>query len=112
VRADAAVDVTQGDDGCTPAVIEATPGEKLDLRVKNETGGTYEIEGIDGTNLEEVLVPENRERSIGYNVPDEGGTHKVKCYVPGRRLHDHRDPRRRRRPGGRRRRRPGRRRRR
>lgn len=75
--------VTQGDDGCTPTVIEATPGEKLDLRVKNETGNTYEIEGIEGTNLEEVLVPEGRTRSVGYDVPDEGGVSKVKCYIPG-----------------------------
>ena len=77
------VDVTQMDDGCTPTVIEAIPGEKLDLRVKNETSKTYEIEGIDGTNLEEVLVPEGRERSVGFNVPDSGGTYHVKCYVPG-----------------------------
>ncbi len=77
------VDVTQLDDGCTPAVIEAVPGEKLDLRVRNDTGKTYEIEGIDGTNLEEVLVPEGRERSVGFNVPASGGTYHLKCYVPG-----------------------------
>ena len=77
------VDVTQLDDGCTPTVIEAVPGEKLDLRVKNDTGKTYEVEGIDGTNLEEVLVPEGRERSVGFNVPDSGGTYHIKCYVPG-----------------------------
>ncbi len=77
------VDVTQMDDGCTPTVIEAIPGEKLDLRVKNDTGKTYEIEGIDGTNLEEVLVPEGRERSVGFNVPASGGAYHVKCYVPG-----------------------------
>ncbi len=77
------VDVTQLDDGCTPTVIEAVPGEKLDLRVRNDTGKTYEIEGINGTNLEEVLVPEGRERSVGFNVPASGGTYHVKCYVPG-----------------------------
>lgn len=77
------VAVTQTDDGCTPTVIEAVPGEKLDLRVKNDTGKTYEIEGIDGTNLEEVLVPEGRERSIGFNDPASGGTYHLKCYVPG-----------------------------
>jgi len=77
------VDITQSDDGCTPTTIEADPGEKLDLRVKNVTGNTYEIEGIDGTNLEEVLIPEGRERSLGYTVPDEGGAHNVKCYIPG-----------------------------
>lgn len=77
------IDVTQTDDGCTPTVIEASPGEKLDLRIKNDTGKTYEVEGIDGTDLEEVLIPEGRERSVGFNVPDSGGTYHVKCYVPG-----------------------------
>ena len=50
--------------------------------VKNETGGIYEIEGIDGAKLEEVVVPDGRTRSIGYNVPESGGTTKLKCYVP------------------------------
>jgi uncharacterized cupredoxin-like copper-binding protein len=77
------VQVVQGDDGCSPAVIEASPGEKLDLRVKNETGDIYEVEGIDGANLEEVLVPEGRTRSVGFKVPGSGGISKVKCYVPG-----------------------------
>jgi uncharacterized cupredoxin-like copper-binding protein len=77
------VQVLQSDDGCAPAVIEAAPGEKLDLRVKNETGTTYEIEGIDGTKLEEVQVPEGLTRSIGYSVPEGDGVSKVKCYVPG-----------------------------
>lgn len=77
------VEVIQRDDGCSPDVIDANPGEKLDLQVKNETGRTYEVEGIDGTNLEEVLVPEGRTRSVGYNVPAAGGVSKVKCYTPG-----------------------------
>lgn len=78
-----AVEVTQADDGCSPAVIQATPGEKLDLRIKNTTGKDYEIEGIEGTQLEEVVIPGGRDRSVGYNVPNEGGTFKIKCYVPG-----------------------------
>jgi hypothetical protein len=77
------VNITQADDGCTPTSIEATPGEKLNLVVKNDTGDIYEIEGIEGAKLEEVIVPEGRTRSIGYDVPDSGGTSKVKCYVPG-----------------------------
>ncbi|HET9477355.1 MAG TPA: hypothetical protein VFP63_07690 [Dehalococcoidia bacterium] len=77
------VNITQTDEGCTPTSVEATPGEKLNLKVKNETGDIYEIEGIDGAKLEEVIVPEGRTRSIGYNVPDSGGTTKLKCYVPG-----------------------------
>ncbi len=77
------INITQADAGCTPTSIEATPGEKLNLLVKNETGDIYEIEGIDGAKLEEVIVPEGRTRSIGYDVPDSGGTTKLKCYVPG-----------------------------
>jgi len=77
------VDVTQADDGCTPTSIAATPGEKLNLKVKNTTGNSYEIEGIEGAQLEEILVPEGRTREVGYTVPSEGGTFKLKCYVPG-----------------------------
>lgn len=76
------VDITLADDGCAPASINATPGEKLNLKVKNDTGSFYEIEGIEGTQLEEVFIPEGRTRELGYNVPDGGGMLKVKCYVP------------------------------
>jgi len=78
-----AVTITQGDEGCTPARIEATPGEKLKLVVKNESDRDYEVEGIDGMKLEEVVVPKGRTREPGYKVPTEPGTHKIKCYVPG-----------------------------
>ena len=76
------VTITQRDDGCTPTRIEATAGEKLKLVVKNESGDDYEVEGIDGTKLEEVVVPKGRTRTPGYSVPDSGGTFKIKCYVP------------------------------
>lgn len=78
-----AVEINQSDNGCSPAAIEATPGEKLDLQVKNNTDKDYEVEGIEGTQLEEVVIPGGRDRSVGYNVPNEGGTFKIKCYVPG-----------------------------
>ena len=78
-----AVNVTQADSGCTPTTIQATPGEKLKLVVKNESGKDYEVEGIEGTKLEEVVVPSGRTRTPGYTVPDGAGTHKIKCYVPG-----------------------------
>jgi uncharacterized cupredoxin-like copper-binding protein len=77
------IDVTQADEGCTPTSIQATPGEKLNLKVKNTTGKDFEVEGIEGTQLEEVVVPEGRTREVGYNVPSEGGTYKIKCYVAG-----------------------------
>jgi len=77
------IDVTQADDGCTPKTIDATPGEKLDLKVTNNTGKDYEVEGINGTNLEEVIIPGDRTRDIGFSVPSEGGLSEIKCYVPG-----------------------------
>ncbi len=77
------IDVTQGDNGCAPATIDATPGEKLNLKVTNNTGKDYEVEGIEGTNLEEVIIPGDRTREVGYTVPSTGGVFKIKCYVPG-----------------------------
>ena len=77
------VSITQTDSGCTPAAVQATPGEKLKLVVKNESGKDYEIEGIEGTKLEEVVVPAGKTRTPGYTVPGNPGTHKIKCYVPG-----------------------------
>lgn len=77
------VALAQNDDGCAPATIDAAPGEKLDLQVKNNTDKDYEVEGIEGTQLEEVVIPAGRDRSVGYSVPGEGGTFKIKCYVPG-----------------------------
>ncbi|TAK53732.1 MAG: lamin tail domain-containing protein, partial [Dehalococcoidia bacterium] len=57
---------------------------KLDLVVKNESSNdTYEVEGIDGTELEEFAVPRGTTRSVPYAVPSGAATHKVKCYVPG-----------------------------
>ncbi len=77
------VSITQRDDGCTPASVKVTPGEKLKLVVKNESKKDYELEGIEGTKFEEIVVPEGRTRTPGYTVPSGEGTHKFKCYVPG-----------------------------
>lgn len=76
------VQITQSDDGCTPARIEADTGEKLKLVMTNETGGIYEVEGEEGTKFEEVIVPEGKTRSAGFTVPNEEGTYPLKCYVP------------------------------
>jgi hypothetical protein len=75
--------ITQTDEGCTPASVEVTTGEKLNISGKNESGNTYELEGTNGTELEEILIPEGKTRSVGYTVPDEEGTYDVKCYQPG-----------------------------
>lgn len=79
-----AVQITQHDDGCTPASVDVTPGERLNLVIKNDsTHDPYEIEGTDGAKFEELNVPEGRSRSAGYTVPDGGDIHKLKCYIPG-----------------------------
>jgi uncharacterized cupredoxin-like copper-binding protein len=77
------VQITQEESGCTPASVSVKPGEELKLVVKNAAGKDYEIEGIEGTALEETIVPEGRTRSMGYTVPDKAGVYKLKCYVPG-----------------------------
>lgn len=76
------VKITQRDDGCTPTSIPVTAGEKLKLVVKNESKKDYEVEGIDGTALAELIIPEGRTRTPGYTVPPGAGIHKIKCYVP------------------------------
>jgi len=75
--------ITQTEDGCTPESVDVTTGEKLELTAKNETGDIYELEGENGTQLDEVIVPEGKTRSVGFTVPDEAGTYEVKCYQPG-----------------------------
>lgn len=75
--------IVQTDDGCTPDAVPVSTGEKLKLTGQNETGNIYELEGTNGTKLEEMIVPEGKSRSIGYTVPNEPGTYDVKCYQPG-----------------------------
>jgi len=79
------VPITQRDEGCSPETIDVTAGEQLKLVVKNESGDDYEIEGIEGTELEEVVVPAGHTRTPGYRVPraNSDATYGLKCYVPG-----------------------------
>jgi hypothetical protein len=77
------VEIVQTDEACTPAAIDAQPGEKLRLSVRNEGKKDHEVEGIDGTKLEELLVPAGRTRTLGYTAPKEAGIQKIKCYIPG-----------------------------
>lgn len=74
--------ITQTDDGCTPVSASVTPGEKIKLVVKNESAKDYEVEGIEGTPLEEVIIPEGRTRTPGFTVPGSTGVYKIKCYIP------------------------------
>jgi plastocyanin len=77
------IEITQKDGGCTPASVAVTPGEKLNLLLKNESSSdAYEAEGIEGTKVEEVVVHKGKTLSVGYTVPAGAGTHKIKCYVP------------------------------
>ena len=75
--------ITQTDDGCTPDKIDLATGEKVRFEVTNSGKKDREVEGIDGTKLEEVLVPSGKTRSLNFTAPGTAGTQKVKCYVPG-----------------------------
>jgi hypothetical protein len=77
------IDVAQTDDGCTPASIELQVKERVTFKVKNDGKKDREIEGIEGTKLEEVLVPSGRTREVDYTAPSKEGRGKIKCYIPG-----------------------------
>lgn len=77
------ITIVQSDTACTPDSIDLSAGEKVTFEVRNESGDDQEIEGEDGTRLEELLVPSGKTRSIGFTAPDETGTGTIKCYRPG-----------------------------
>lgn len=77
------VEIAIDEQACTPATIDAKAGEALALAVTNRSSGDREVEGIEGTKLNEVVVPAGRSRTLNYTVPDAAGTQKVKCYAPG-----------------------------
>lgn len=77
------VEIVATDSGCSPASVTATTKEKLTFKVVNQAKGDRELEGIEGTKLDEVLVPAGRTRSINYTTPSGAGTQKLKCYIPG-----------------------------
>lgn len=70
-------------EACSPARVEVKAGERIAFEVKNESSGDREFEGIEGTKIEETLVPAGRTRTIDYTVPESAQPLKVKCYVPG-----------------------------
>lgn len=76
------VEIVQSDDACAPATIAASPGEKLTLKVRNDGKKDREIEGIEGTKLEEVKIPAGRTRSADFTTQKKAGVQKIKCYVP------------------------------
>jgi len=78
------VRITQAQEECSPTLIDASPGEKLNLVVTNDSDKEpYELEGEGGTKLEEIIVPEGKTREVGFDVPQDAGTYELKCYVPG-----------------------------
>src|SRR4051812_4973168 len=78
-----AVQITQTDTNCVPTQVDATQGEKIRFEVKNDGKKDAEIEGIEGMNLEELLIPSGKTRNQSYTAPGKSGIQKVKCYVPG-----------------------------
>ena len=77
------IQIVQNDDLCTPESIALAPGEKVKFEIKNEGSKDKEVEGIDGTKLEELLVPSGKTRTLNYTAPKEAGEGHIKCYVPG-----------------------------
>lgn len=74
--------ITATNEACTPARIEVKAGEKVAFEVKNESSGDRELEGINGTKVEEVLVPGGRTRTVNYTVQESSDPLKLKCYIP------------------------------
>jgi uncharacterized cupredoxin-like copper-binding protein len=78
-----AIDVVQTNDACTPASIDLKAGEQVTFKVKNEGDKMREFEGIEGTKIGEVRVPDGSTRNVDYTAPSTAGVAKVKCYIPG-----------------------------
>ncbi len=77
------IQISQSNDACSPLEIGVRTGEKVKFEIKNESSKDREVEGIEGTKLEEVLVPAGKTRSVNYTAPKQEGTQKLKCYTPG-----------------------------
>ena len=77
------VQVVMTDTTCLPNPIAIKTGEKVTFELKNDGKNDQEFEGIDGTKIEELLVPAGRTRKVDYTAPSQPGTQKAKCYIPG-----------------------------
>lgn len=76
------IEIIADNQACTPARIEVKAGERVAFEVKNQASGDREFEGVDGTKIEEVLIPAGRTRTIPYTVQESSTPLKVKCYIP------------------------------
>jgi len=77
-----AIEIIVSNEACTPARIDVKAGERVTFEVKNESSSDREFEGVDGTKIEEVLIPSGRTRTIQYTVQESAEPLKVKCYIP------------------------------
>ena len=77
------IEIVASNEGCTPVRLAAATNEKLTFVVKNQASGDRELEGVEGTKLEEVLIPAGRTRKINHTTPKQATTEKLKCYIPG-----------------------------
>lgn len=75
--------ITQTDADCSPSEVTAATGEKLSFVIKNEGTKDKEVEGIDGTTLQELEVPKGKTRTVSWTAPNTPTTAKLNCYVPG-----------------------------
>jgi cupredoxin-like protein len=77
------LNITATDQGCSPSQLTAETKEKLTFVVKNEARTDRELEGEDGTELEEVLIPSGKTRKINFTTRSDPGSETLKCYIPG-----------------------------
>ena len=74
------IEAQQG--GCTPTALAVEAGERVSFEVTNNANQDRELEGIDGTKVEEVLIPKGKTRAIPFTVPKDATTLRLKCYSP------------------------------
>ncbi len=77
-----AVAITAEAGGCTPTSLSVRAGERVSFQVTNKSDQDRELEGIDGTKVEEVLVPKGKTRNIPFTVPTDAKELRLKCYSP------------------------------
>ncbi len=75
--------ITATDSGCEPTRVDVAVGEQVTFEVRNQARGDREFEGIEGTQINEALVPAGKTREFPYTVQPTDKPLKVKCYAPG-----------------------------
>lgn len=75
------VEIVQTDNGCTPVELTLAPNKTVTLVVHNQGQKDHEVEGINGTKLQELLVPAGKTRQVNFTPSGKGD--QIKCYIPG-----------------------------